>query len=231
MTMSDCTGGRRERRKAQTRAEVREAAQRLFAERGFDAVTIADVAAAADVAVQTVFNHFESKEALFFDGRTPWVERVVAAVTQRAPGADPVTALRTYLEEDLIRLMDAESRPENRNYLQVLHRSASLQVGERTLIEEAGVRMAAVLDEAIIAGDWPAAPAADLATANVLSRLVADLFLAAGRALVLENRRVLLDADPDEPRALSVPAMTAGTLTELEHSVRGLAGTLLSRPR
>jgi AcrR family transcriptional regulator len=43
MTMSDCMGGRRERRKAQTRAEVRRTAQRLFAEHGFDAVTIADV--------------------------------------------------------------------------------------------------------------------------------------------------------------------------------------------
>ena len=45
--MSEATGGRRELRKAQTRAEVRQTAQRLFAERGFDAVTIADVAAAA----------------------------------------------------------------------------------------------------------------------------------------------------------------------------------------
>jgi AcrR family transcriptional regulator len=229
--MSDCTGGRRERRKAQTRAEIRETAQRLFAEHGFDAVTIADVAAAADVAVQTVFNHFESKEALFFDGRTPWVERVVAAVTQRASGADPVTALRSYLEDDLVQLMDAESRPENRNYLEVLHRSTSLQVGERTLVEEAGVRVAAVLSEAITAGDWSAAPAADLATAHLLSRLVADLFLAAGRVLVLENRRLLLDADPDESRALSVPATTAVALSELEHSVRALAGALLRRPR
>src|SRR4051812_49739683 len=79
-------GGRRELRKAQTRAEVRAAAQRLFAERGFDAVTIADVAASADVAVQTVFNQVESEEALFFDGRTPCVEGIAAAALDRSPG-------------------------------------------------------------------------------------------------------------------------------------------------
>jgi hypothetical protein len=63
---------RRARKKAQTREHVRRTAQQLFAERGFDAVTIADIAAAADVAVQTVFNHFATKEELFFYDRTPW---------------------------------------------------------------------------------------------------------------------------------------------------------------
>src|SRR3954464_8989114 len=102
-------GGRRELRKAQTRAEVRATAQRLFAERGFDVVTIADVAATADVAVQTVFNHFETKEALFFDGRTPWGEGVAAAVSHRAPGSDPVAALRAFVEADLAELLAQES--------------------------------------------------------------------------------------------------------------------------
>jgi len=52
---------RRARKKALTRTEIRDAAHLLFAERGFDAVTIADVAERADVAVQTVFNHFATK--------------------------------------------------------------------------------------------------------------------------------------------------------------------------
>ena len=63
---------RRARKKAQTREQIQRVAQGLFAERGFEAVTIADIASGADVAVQTVFNHFSSKEELFFDGRTPW---------------------------------------------------------------------------------------------------------------------------------------------------------------
>jgi AcrR family transcriptional regulator len=228
MTVSDTPGGRRERRKAQTRAEVRETAQRLFAERGFDAVTIADVAAAADVAVQTVFNHFETKEALFFDGRTPWVGGAAAAITERAPGSDPVAALRRYLESDLTQLLEQESRPENRSYLEALERSPSLQARERTLVEQAGQRVAAVLSVAIANGDWAAA--SDLATAHVLSRLIADLFLVAGRVLVLENRRLLLAPEPDESRRLSVQATTTATLNEIEQCVRRLAAQLLQPP-
>jgi AcrR family transcriptional regulator len=229
--VSQATGGRRELRKAQTRAEVREAAQRLFAERGFDAVTIADVAAAADVAVQTVFNHFDTKEALFFDGRTPWVEGVAAAVSRRPPGTDPVAALRSYVEADLIQLIDAESRPENRSYVETLQRSTSLQSRERMLLEEAGDLVATALYAAFTDGDWPPLPAADVTTAHVLSRLTANLVMVAGRVLVLENRRLILAADPDESRRLSIQAATSVTLTELENSVRELAGRLLDQPR
>jgi AcrR family transcriptional regulator len=227
--MTEDSWGRRERRKAQTRAEVREIAQRLFAERGFDGVTIADVAASANVAVQTVFNHFETKEALFFDGRTPWVEGMAAAVPQRAPGEDPVTAFRRALERDLVDLLELEARPENRSYVVALHRSVSLTTRERTLVQEAGVRVAAVLSGAIAAGEWPAAPTTDEPTARVLSRLITDVFLAAGRVLVLEHRRLLLDAAPDEPRALSVPAIARTTFDELEAFVQELAGRLLTR--
>jgi len=227
--MSEPTGGRRERRKAQTRADVREAAQRLFGERGFDGVTIADVATAADVAVQTVFNHFESKEALFFAGRTPWVQDVATAVIERPTGTDPVTALRSFLEDDLVRVMNQETRPENRSYVETLHSSTPLQARERTLVQEAGVRVAAVLSEAMVRGEWSAARDADPATARVLSRLVADTFLAAGRVLVLENRRLLLDPEPDESGRLPVAATTRATLAELERGMRELAARLLSR--
>ena len=142
--MTDATGGRRELRKARTRAEVRATAQRLFAERGFDEVTIADVAAAADVAVQTVFNHFETKEALFFDGRTPWVEGSAAAVSRRARRAtDPVGALRPLPgaadSPYVLRPGDPAGEPR-------LHRglegSAGLQSRDVMLVELAGLRAA-----------------------------------------------------------------------------------------
>jgi AcrR family transcriptional regulator len=227
--MSEVAGGRRELRKAQTRIDIRETAQRLFAERGFDAVTIADVAAAADVAVQTVFNHFETKEALFFDGRTPWVEGSAAAVTRRDPATDPVAALREYLLADLTAVLQQETRPENRSYVDILERSPGLQARERTLVELAGLRVAEVLAEAIAAGDWDAAPDADPATAHVLSRLVADLFLVAGRVLVLENRRLLLSPDLDEAHRVSIHRTTTETLAALEHCVRTLAARLLDR--
>ena len=59
---------RRERKKLATRQAIAEAAMRLFLDRGYDAVTVAEIAEAADVAVSTVFKHFDSKEAIAFAG-------------------------------------------------------------------------------------------------------------------------------------------------------------------
>ena len=219
--MGEDIGGRRERRKAQTRAEVRATAQRLFAERGFDAVTIADVATAADVAVQTVFNHFETKEALFFDDRTPWVAGIAAAVARRPPGTGPLAAMRTFLEADLTAQLELESGPEKRSYLEALSRSASLQAGERTLVEQAGDLVARELTAAITA-DTPGAPTPEV---EVLSRLAADLFLVAGRVLVLDHRRYVLAAGPEELRR-PVHSTTTAALGMLEDGVRTLASRL-----
>ncbi|TYB56553.1 LacI family DNA-binding transcriptional regulator [Nonomuraea sp. PA05] len=58
---------RRERKKAETRRAIADAALRLFALRGFDAVTVSEVAEAADVSAKTVFNYFPVKEQLFYE--------------------------------------------------------------------------------------------------------------------------------------------------------------------
>src|SRR5689334_9757687 len=55
------------RKKTQTRLAISNVATQLFIERGFDHVTIAEVAAAANVSVNTIFNYFANKEELFFD--------------------------------------------------------------------------------------------------------------------------------------------------------------------
>src|SRR4051812_5547952 len=77
--------GRRERKKAQTRQALADAALELFLERGYDQVGVKDVADAADVSVTTLFKHFPSKEALVFDLDDDLREGLVAAVRDRAP--------------------------------------------------------------------------------------------------------------------------------------------------
>ncbi|WP_116200094.1 TetR/AcrR family transcriptional regulator [Amycolatopsis circi] len=79
---------------ARTRARIAEVATGLFLERGFDEVTIAEVAAAAGVSKVTVFSHFERKEDLLLDRLPEAIELVRAAVRERTGGA--VDALRQF---------------------------------------------------------------------------------------------------------------------------------------
>ncbi|MGW4243206.1 TetR/AcrR family transcriptional regulator [Nocardia sp. NPDC004722] len=87
--------GLRERKKVQTRKALADAALRLFLERGYDAVSVKEVAEAADVSVPTLFAHFpDGKESLVFDMDADREAAVVAAVRDRAPGSTVLEGLR-----------------------------------------------------------------------------------------------------------------------------------------
>jgi AcrR family transcriptional regulator len=95
----EATVGRRERKKLATRQTIADEAMRLFLERGYDAVTVAEIAEAADVAVSTVFKHFDSKEAIAF-ARDPSIEAELSrAVIDRAPGVSIACSLRNFLAD------------------------------------------------------------------------------------------------------------------------------------
>lgn len=100
--------GRRERKKAATRQKIADTALHLFLERGYDAVGIRDVAAAADVAVTTLFAHFPSKEALVFDLDADFERQLTHAVTDRPPHEPLVPALRDAIGA-MVRHCTAES--------------------------------------------------------------------------------------------------------------------------
>ena len=92
--------GRRERKKAATRAAILDAATALFLERGFDAVSVREIADKADVSPKTVFTHFPHKEELVFSDEDERHARLVAAVAGRAPGTAISDALKAhYLSE------------------------------------------------------------------------------------------------------------------------------------
>ncbi|MGW2599182.1 TetR/AcrR family transcriptional regulator [Streptomyces klenkii] len=95
--MPETTTGRRERKKAQTRQALADAALRLFTERGFDNVGVREVAEAADVSLSTLFKHFPSKEALIFDLDADIESALVSAVRDRAPGQSVLHALRDHM--------------------------------------------------------------------------------------------------------------------------------------
>ena len=91
-------GGRRERKNAQTRAALADAALRLFLEKGYDAVSVKEIADAVDISVPTVFNHVpDGKQALIFDDGTERRENLLAAVRERADGQSVMAALREFI--------------------------------------------------------------------------------------------------------------------------------------
>lgn len=84
----------RERKKRETRQRIADVAMGLFMLRGFEKVTVADVAEAADVSVNTVFNYFKTKEDLFFDREDDAVRSLGGVVASRPAGQPLVEALR-----------------------------------------------------------------------------------------------------------------------------------------
>lgn len=82
----------RERKKRLTREAIFAAARALFAERGFDDVTVAEIADAANISVKTLFTYIGAKEELLFSGRPAVLSAVVEAVGNRRLGQTPLVA-------------------------------------------------------------------------------------------------------------------------------------------
>ncbi|WP_285596537.1 TetR/AcrR family transcriptional regulator [Actinomycetospora sp. NBRC 106378] len=143
--------GRRERKKAATRAAVAEAALGLFLERGFDAVTVKDVAEAADVSLTTLFNHFPSKEALVFDEEAEREARLLGAVRDRPGDVDVLTALQRFART----AADRRVEPGYDGFIAMIEAAPSLQAYSRRMWEsyEASLAAAVALDAGLDTAD------------------------------------------------------------------------------
>lgn len=91
--------GLRERKKQRTRQLLSETARRLFSERGFEQVSIAEIAREADVSEQTVFNYFPSKEDLVYSGLEAFEDELLAAIRERPTGQTVIAAFGEFILE------------------------------------------------------------------------------------------------------------------------------------
>ncbi len=115
------TPGRRERKKQQTRQKIATVALKLFIERGFEQVTVNEVAEAADVSVNTVYNYFPTKEDLFFGLHQPMETSLAGLVQQRKKGEPLLSFLRQLLLGSL-EPMKAMPSPEQDSMRQQIFR-------------------------------------------------------------------------------------------------------------
>jgi len=93
------TTGLRDLKKARTRRLIADTAARLFAERGYERVAVSDVAREAEVAEQTVYNYFPTKERLVTDREEQVQDRLCDLIRSRPPGVTPAAAIRGFVLE------------------------------------------------------------------------------------------------------------------------------------
>src|ERR1035441_2833077 len=97
-TMSSMAGqGLRQLKKVRTHRLIADVAARLFAERGYEHVTVSDVAREAEVSEQTVYNYFQTKEQLVIDRNQQVQDQLVNLIRARAPGVSAAAAIRDFV--------------------------------------------------------------------------------------------------------------------------------------
>ncbi|WP_328493901.1 TetR/AcrR family transcriptional regulator [Streptomyces sp. NBC_00414] len=140
--------GLRERKKRETRQRISDIATGLFLEHGFVTVTMVDVADAADVSVNTVYNYFPAKEDLFFDRSKGVIDRLSRWVRGRDPGESAAAAVLRELREEVeavsprVGLMEGYDR-----FMRVIHDAPALRSRLWSLQQEVHDHLADTLRE------------------------------------------------------------------------------------
>lgn len=157
--------GIREQKKAQARAAMAAAASELFGRNGYAAVSMSQIARAAGVSDQTLYNYFPTKESLVFDQAPVFEATLLGAVAERPPGRDPLDAFRGWFDDfvlgpaaergiatpgGMIRLV-AGSDTLHRALLALAHRVAGRLASELAAADPAAGPRAAVLADALLA--------------------------------------------------------------------------------
>ena len=169
----------RSRKRLATKRAISLVADRLFFERGFDNVTVDEIAAAADVGRMTVFNHFARKEDMFFDRDEEGRETLREALRHRDPTASPIETLRL-LAHQLVK----EQKPYvqfsagSQSFIETVENSETLKARARAIRDEIVQVVAVALSECV--GREPADPDAHL-TASLLLATWSVAFIQAHR--------------------------------------------------
>ncbi|MFE4550763.1 MULTISPECIES: TetR/AcrR family transcriptional regulator [unclassified Streptomyces] len=143
--MTEPPVGRRERKKAATRQAIADSALQLFLERGYDHVSIRDIADTADVSTATVFKHFTGKEALVFDQEEATDAHLVAAVRERAAGLSVIDALRRHVLDTWLPIA---AHPQREEFNRLVDSTQALRAyAERMWARHTDTLSAAIADE------------------------------------------------------------------------------------
>jgi AcrR family transcriptional regulator len=196
----------RERKKRRTRKLIAETAQRLFVARGFEAVTIAEVAAAAEVAEKTIFNYFPTKEDLVYWKLETFEEELLAAIGDRKPGESALDGFAAFLRRPRGLLAEGvEVSDALIGVVRMIAASPHLLAREQTVFARYTESLASLLARETGAEADDVAP-----------QIAAHAMIGAHRALVAHSRPRLLAGTP-------VPALRREVRTQTEAAIQALA--------
>jgi AcrR family transcriptional regulator len=127
--------GLRERKKQRTRELIADTARRLFAERGFDAVPVSQIAREAEVSEATVFNYFPTKEDLFYSRLESFEEELLSNIRDRQPGESVIRAFGRFLTtpRGLLAARDPEQVEHLAAITRVITESPALRAREQQI--------------------------------------------------------------------------------------------------
>jgi AcrR family transcriptional regulator len=201
------TSGLRERRKRETRQAISDIATGMFASRGYDQVTIADVAAAAGVAKMTVTNYFPRKEDLVFDRAEGIIRHLAEVIATRAPGESLLAAVRRDYA-------DAVARADVT--LGLSSPAFARMIQDAPALTSRALEMLNQREQAL--GD---AIAAETGTDTAEQRVVAALLVSVHRVLSAEAFRRSLAGQPREAILAALAAEASAAFDLLEPSLGG----------
>jgi AcrR family transcriptional regulator len=173
--------GLRERKKQQTREAIADTALRLFTERGFDAVPVAEVAREANVSEATVFNYFPTKEDLVYHRLAAFETELLDAIRDRPAGEAALAAFGRFVLEPRGYLATKEPDERFLAIPRMIEQSPALLARERQIFERFTLALAALLAE-----ETGARPDA------IEPRVAAEALIGVHRALVGYARREML---------------------------------------
>lgn len=189
-----------------------ETARRLFAERGFDTVTVVEVARTAGVSEGTVFNYFPAKEDLFYDGMQAFETLLVHAIRERPTGESVPGAFRGFVLESTTRLAAEEVTELVADAARVIADSRALQTRERAIVAGYTETLAALIAEETGAGGRDLEPWA-----------VATALMGVQQALVDYIRAAAVGGRRGPMLAASAEAQAVRAFALLEAGLRGYA--------
>ena len=205
--------GLRERKKRETRRRISDIATGLFMTRGFDNVTIADVARTADVSVNTVFNYFKTKEDLFFDRQDEIIEATGRDFRDRRPGESAAALFRRRFFEGLdARAYQTGFHEGSETWTRTVRDSPALTARSRAMARRAEDHRARLLAE-----DTGADPD------DIAPRAAAAMIFAVQNRLVEQITDRKCAGETLEEMRADVHAAAARAFDLLEHGLGGYA--------